>query len=188
MADKSPGSQPTSPVISRTARTAISAFLAFHLFAIVVWSMPLDSPLTQALRGHIRAYVVWIGLFQKWDMFAPDPSKLNNYVSAVITHADGQVSVWNFPRMQDLGFVDKYFKERYRKFANDNLRLDMFAPLWPDAARYVARMGNRSASPPLIVELVRHWSPVPPPDSASRAGQWSQYTFYHHLVKPEDLR
>jgi len=173
----------------RSARIAVSTFVAFHLFAIVAWCMPLDTPLTLAVRGLIRPYMVWIGLFQKWDMFAPDPSKLNNYVSAVVTHADGQTSVWNFPRMQDLGILDKYTKERYRKFANDNLRIDSFAPLWPDCARYIARMNNRTASsPPLIVELVRHWSLVPPPDGTLPAGEWRQFTFYHYLVTKEDLR
>jgi hypothetical protein len=110
------------------ARALISAFVAFNLIAIVSWCVPLESPLVSAGRSFSRPYLLWTGLFQKWDMFAPDPSKLNCYVGAQIAFRDGHTALWNFPRMENLGIVEKYFQERYRKYANDNLRLDSDAP------------------------------------------------------------
>lgn len=186
MASLSSGSKP----LSRFARIAISAFVAFHLFAIVSWCIPLDSPLTVRCRDLVRPYMVWVGLFQKWDMFAPDPSKLNNYVTAVVVYADGRASTWNFPRMAELGIFEKYRKERYRKFANDNLRLDGFAALWPDAARYIARVNNHSNNPPVRVDLVRHWSLVPPPaaNGSEQEAPWSHFTFFRYSVAPGDLQ
>jgi hypothetical protein len=129
----------------------------------------LESPLVSACGSFSRPYPLWTGLFQKWDMFAPDPSKLNCYVGAQIAFRDGRTALWNFPRMENLGIVEKYFQERYRKYANDNLRLDSDAPAWPDAARYIARLHCSAVNPP-----VRYRSIVPPPTATGvyTPGPW----------------
>jgi hypothetical protein len=177
---------PSQGEISRPIRIAITAFVVFNLFAIVSWCVPLESPLIARCRDLSLPYLRWTGLFQKWDMFAPDPSKLNNYVGAVITYRDGTRSLWNFPRMENLGFFEKYLKERYRKYANDNLRLDSNSALWPDAARYIARVNNQPSNPPITVGLVRYWSVVPPPGGEGSA-PWNQYIFFRYNVAPGDL-
>lgn len=176
---------PAAP-LSRGMRIAVTVFVAFHLFGVIAWCVPLDSPLVVRCREAIKGYMLFTGLFQKWDMFAPDPSRLNNYISATVTYRDGRTSEWDFPRMEKLGIVDKYFKERYRKYASDNLRLDTRSGLWPDAARYVARANDNPADPPVAVELIRHWSEVPPPGGAPNP--WSQFTFFKYAVRPEDVR
>jgi len=175
--------------LSRAARIAISAFVAFNLFAIVTWCVPLNSPLVALCRNLSRPYLIFTGLFQKWDMFAPDPSKLNNYVAAVITYRSGATAQWTFPRMEELGYFEKYVKERYRKYANDNLRLDSNAPIWPDATRYIARINNRPGDPPVSVALVRYWSIVPPPGPNGEEGYapWSHYAFFQYKVAAGDL-
>lgn len=183
-------SEPSRP-LSRNARIALTAFVAFHLFVIVIWSMPLDIALVVQAREAVKPYVLWTGLFQKWDMFAPDPSKLNNYVAATLTYRDGSRSEWEFPRMENLGYVDKYFKERYRKYACDNLRLDARSALWPDAARYIARLNtSNAANPPVEVDLVRHWSEIAPPGPNGEAhfSPWSEYVFYRYPVQAGDLK
>ena len=182
---------PPGSAISRPFRVAITAFIAFNLFAIVSWCVPLDSPLIARCRDLSLPYLRWTGLFQKWDMFAPDPSKLNNFLSAVILYRDGTSSVWSFPRMENLGPFEKYLKERYRKYANDNLRLDGYAAAWPDAARYIARINNnRPSNPPMLVALIRVWSIVPPPspNGEQPTADWNQYMFFRYTVAPGDLR
>jgi hypothetical protein len=177
--------------LSRNVRIGLSAFVAFHLFCIVFWCIPIDSPLIVRFRESVKPYVLWTGLFQKWDMFAPDPSKLNNYVGAILTYRDGRTAEWDFPRMENLGYVDRYFKERYRKYANDNLRIDARSALWPDAARYVARLNAADpANPPVEVALVRHWSEVPPPGAHGEPppSPWNQYVFFRYPVQPGDLK
>jgi hypothetical protein len=97
-------------------RAAISFLLAAHIVAITCWSLPITSPLIDFFRGVIRPYFVWTGLFQSWDMFAPNPKSVNSFVEAFIIHGDGKVQDWTFPRMHQLGLMYRYNTERYRKF------------------------------------------------------------------------
>jgi hypothetical protein len=174
---------------ARWPRIAVNAFVVFHLVAILAWALPLNTLLIGKTKELISPYMLWSGLFQAWDLFAPDPRSANVYVDAQVIFRDGQQRTWSFPRMEELGIVDKYFKERYRKWANDNLRMDSYAALWPDAARYVARVNADRANPPRTVRLVRHWSNIDAPGTLNRdaSAGWQQYTFYNYEVKPGDL-
>lgn len=183
------GDPAAGAVPDKLRRRLVSAFIAFNLFAITCWCVPLQSPLLSRIRSGMLPYMRWIGLFQSWDMFAPNPSNLNNYVGALVKFRDGSSRLWNFPRMENLGYVDRYFKERYRKYANDNLRLDADSALWPDAARYIARVNNQPSNPPVQVSLIRYWSVIPPPGPYGEytEGPWQQFVFYRYSVVPGDL-
>ncbi len=104
MNKKRSGSAPLQPVDPRPIplsntwkRTAISAFILFHLVVIASWCLPINSLLNDRWKQTIGPYVRWSGLFQAWDMFAPDPAKLNSYVSAEITFHDGSTRAWAVP-------------------------------------------------------------------------------------------
>jgi hypothetical protein len=171
----------------KAKRWLISAFIAFHLLAVLCWAFPSNSLLVGGVKKLVTPYMLWAGLFQSWDMFAPNPRSLNIYVTAEITYANGQRRVWEFPRMEKLGLVDRYFKERYRKWANDNLRLDENARLWPDAARYIARLNAEPGNPPVEVRLKRSWQQIPGPTSNMAAPIWFHYAFFTYRVAPGDL-
>jgi hypothetical protein len=167
---------------------AISGFLVFHIFAITCWCIPLDSPLIANFRDVIRPYMLWSGLFQGWDMFAPSPRNVNSYVEGIVIYKNGLTHTWKFPRMEKLGFPECDFKERYRKFA-ENIQNDANSALWPDIARRIARMNNNASNPPALVLLVRYWSEIKPPGpgAAYHAGPWHANIFFEYTVKPNDL-
>ena len=168
---------------------AINSFLLFHLLAITCWCIPLDSPLIANFRDLIRPYMLWSGLFQGWDMFAPSPRNINSYLEAVIIYQDGRTQTWNFPRMEKLGFSERDFKERYRKFA-ENVQNDANSALWPDVARRVARLHKNASNPPALVLLIRYWSEIKPPGTGGtyHPEPWHANIFFEYTVKPEDVR
>jgi hypothetical protein len=171
-------------------RLAISAFLLFHLIAIASWALPLNSLLNDQVRSVVRPYMLWSGLFQAWGMFAPDPMNQNIYVDAEVTFRDGSTRLLPFPRMQELGYVDRYFKERYRKFVTEYLRLDSHSALWPDAARFVARANRNPSNPPVSVRLIRSWTDIPAPsgrDWEYRPYPPKSFTFFTYQPTPGDL-
>ncbi len=172
---------------TRRGRMIVSAFILFHLVAIASFCLPFNTLLLPAAKNAVRPYMLWSGLFQSWDMFAPDPRKTNLRVGAEVTFRDGQTRAWRFPAMQELSYGGRYAKERYRKYSNDNLRLDENSALWPDAAAYIARLNYSDPSnPPVGVQLVRSWSDVALWESGGEP--WHSYMFFRYKVAPGDLR
>jgi len=169
-------------------RAAINLFLAANIAAIVCWSLPVTSPLIDSFRHVIRPYLVWIGLFQSWDMFAPAPKPVNSFVEAFIIHDDGKIQDWTFPRMHQLSLLSRYSAERYRKFV-ESFPEEKNLATWPDVARRLAWMNRGSPSPPAIVILTLHWSEIEPePGRADKPAKWHQQVFYEYKVKPMDLQ
>jgi hypothetical protein len=167
---------------------AVNVFVTFHIFAIACWCIPIDSPLIPLCRNLVRPYFLWSGLFQSWDMFAPMPKAANTYIEAIVVHNDGSRSTWTFPRMEHLGLTEKFFKERYRKFA-DNLVQDETDALRSDAARYIARMKSRPGNQVKLVILIQKWSfIVPHPDASYVPEPWEQHVLLGYGVQPEDLK
>lgn len=179
--------RPLSARASAAKRLLISAFILFHVVSLVCWSVPLSNPLTMAYRNLIRPYFLWSGLFQSWDTFAPTPKTINSYIVAIVLYRDGTTRNWPFPRMEQLSFTQRYFKERYRKYV-ENLKEDSNSALWPDAARFVARLNNTGSSPVSQVFLVRYWSNIVPRLDASYVpSPWDAHLFYAYTVQPGDL-
>ncbi len=173
---------------SKAARIGISAFLFFHIVAIACWCLPINSALMLRCRDAVRPYMLWSGLFQGWDMFAPNPRSINAFIEATMVLNDGRIKTWKFPRMEQLGFVERYYRERYRKFV-ENLQNDANAALWPDVARHIARLEDNASNPPKIVILIRYWSEIPPPTIANDHAPETLHAhiFYEYDVKREDL-
>ena len=170
-------------------RVAINVFLIFHMLAITCWSIPFAGPLVRAGRNILRPYIVSSGLFQSWDMFSPDPKAVNSYIEAVIIYKDGTSKLWTFPRMELLDVPERYVKERYRKY-EESLQNNENELLWPDAARYVARLNSDPSHPAEAVWLVVRWTDIIPPADSNGYGRgpWQVNVFYRYTVQPEDLK
>jgi hypothetical protein len=126
------------------------------------------------------------GLSQNWGMFSPNPPVANVRVEAEVVYRDGQRRVWKFPLPQDLSYTQRYFRERFRKWANDNVRFDDKSALWPDTARYIARLNNDRSNPPLFVRLIRYFAQIAPPGS-NETSPPQRDVFFTYVVKPGDL-
>jgi hypothetical protein len=173
--------------LDRAKRVAINLFLGFHILFIACWCLPLNTPLLTLARNLVRPYFVWAGLFQSWDTFAPTPWLANSYVEAIVVYQDGSRQIWSFPRMEQLGLSQRYFKERYRKFS-ENLQNDKNDALWPDVARYIARANSTMRNPAKTILLVQVSSVMVPGAEASyRPEPWDQHVLYGYGVKPKDL-
>lgn len=94
--------------------------------------------------------------------------------------------------MEKLGPIEKMFKEKYRRWTNDCVADEAKPFLWPDAARYVARLHRNATKQPAEVSIVRHWTWIPAPDKGlgvplSTADD-GQSVLYVGKISPEDLK
>ena len=136
--------------------------------AVLAWcftSAGSPLPMHRLVRSKLAGYMGWSGLWQGWTMFAPNPPMVNSYLEAEIAFDDGTDAIWVFPRMDRLGYFERYWKERYRKWAHERLmRFGRPDPMLCDAAaRFAARQAARPGRRAQTVNLVRYWSDVPHP-------------------------
>ncbi|MGC2398914.1 MAG: hypothetical protein WA510_03995 [Acidobacteriaceae bacterium] len=165
-------------------RGAISAFILFHLVAIACVAIPAKT--LAGAKDLFMPYMRWSGLFQSWDMFAPEPQSVDSYLKAVVITRDHHIKVWSFPRMEELSLFQKFRKERYRKFA-EVLPQPQFAPLWPDVASHVARFFNSPADPPEKILLIQFQTKIGA-DSREPEPTARPNVFYDDYLQPGDLK
>jgi len=180
-------SQPANAENASFLRGTISIFILFNVVAILSWSIPLSVfPLPQ-VKEIVRPYLLWTGLFQSWDFFAPNPRPVNSYIQAVAVTQDHHMRVFNFPRMEQLSYGKRYREERYRKFA-EVLCDSRYAALWPDVARHVARLLNNSTDPPQLVILMKFQAPIRYGVTPAQEPVPKPEFFYEYYVSGEDLQ
>lgn len=183
MSDDTPsGVAPRSP-LRIAGGVLLRIWLAFHLFAIVSWSIPpapravmngrqeprlpeylllwndryaRPSPLNGFQQSAVSHYLLFTGFWQVWDMFAPDPATVDLWCDAVVQFKNGEIVRYQYSRMYLLSPFEKYFKERYRKYY-ERATEPGWAFLWPQFAQRIALECHRdSANPPVKVWLRRH--------------------------------
>jgi len=169
-------------------RIAINLFLLFHLTTIFCWAMPFNTRLVYGVKPMIAPYMIWSGLAQGWNLFAPNPLAMNNRMEAQVTYRDGQTAIWRFPQPQDYGYIKRYFLERPHKFSLDSLLNDKPGILRPDAARYIARENNtKPNNPPVKIVLIGYRSKIAPPNSGLPEPWTSEHLFTYNVL-PGDLK
>ncbi len=170
---------------SSLLRFLISAFILWQLLMITFWLMP-PSATQQLLYKPLHSYLWMVGCDQNWNMFSPNPSDLDVYMSAQITYQNGTQKTWVFPRMHSLGILAKYQQERFRKFI-ENAHLDVHSAVWPYVAKFAARANNNqpTTNPVVHVELIRTWQVIPAPPMTPT--NYTSYTFYRADYPPGSL-
>jgi hypothetical protein len=146
-------------------RLAISAFLVFHLTATLAWVIP-DSPLKQCLMPVFRPYMLPLGLWQSWWIFAPDPMGETAVLESEVIDARGMRHIYEFPRVADLPWWKKLPRFRHPKFTC-NLMLEEYATQRQFTGRYVLRqMGLPPEAYPVRLSLYCQIKAPPPPGQA----------------------
>lgn len=145
------------------------------------------SPPTRVVGGAMRAYLLPTGMWQYWDMFAPNPSNLDVWVDAEVVFQDGTAKVHAYPRMAKLSIPMKYVQERFRKFL-ERAHAENYQYAWPTFAQRIALSEFEDpANPPVSVTLRRHFREVQPPGQPTPA-TYREYLYFTHTVDLKALR
>ena len=92
----------------------------------MVWNVP-NSPLRQRLVPAFEPYMLPLGLWQSWWMFAPDPMRVTAVLDAEVIDAHGMRHVYEFPRVAELPWWQKLPRFRHSKFTC-NLMFEEYRP------------------------------------------------------------
>lgn len=174
---------------ARIYKCTVTAGILAYAWAVLLWMIP-DNPSRNRLIQPLRPIVMYLGLWQSFVVFSPNPRPYNLSVTAEIKYDDGSVSTWHYPRMDQLSYFDRIQKERYRKYGLEHLAADKDKYLRPDFARYLARMHATPGKHPVEISLIRHWVQILPPAQGmgkQLAPHLRHYTFFTYKVKEGDL-
>ena len=147
-------------------RWVTSAFVIFHLSALAMWTMPQC-----AIKARCQApyfyYVLPLGLWQWWAIFAPEPIKNTMVLDAEVVDAKGMRYTYEFPRLADLTWWQKFPRYRNCKFTS-NMLVEEYKTQRTFTARHAVRELIKEhrldeESFPLGVCLYTQATQMPPP-------------------------
>ncbi len=146
-------------------RLGVSAFVAFHVSAISVWTLP-DCAIKERTRPIFRYYVLPTGMWQWWAIFAPDPIKNTLELSVEVVDAKGLRHMYEFPRLRDMPWWRKALYYRQPKFVA-NMGIEELMAVRPFVTRYAVRELDLSPqSFPVTASLFYRIETTPPPGSS----------------------
>lgn len=158
------------PFWLKVRKPVITAFILFNFYLILLVFMR-DTLLAEKLLQPFDRYVIFFGIHQAFNVFAPSPRQNNNHVLASITYADGSTQIHALHRLERVPLFQKLFVERHRKFLSDNVTSGRFPFLYDDIARYIARRHNElPGNPPAVVSLYSYTCSIPPMENGLNAG------------------
>jgi hypothetical protein len=145
-------------------RVVISAFVIFHLSALMIWTMP-NCAIKAQFQSPYRFYMLPLGLWQWWAIFAPDPLRASLTLNAEIIDAKGMRHEYPFTRLADLSWWQKIPRYRHCKFSG-NMAAEEYAKHREFTARHAVRQLNMDPEAfPVWVSLYLELKDAPPPGS-----------------------
>ncbi|WP_165222351.1 hypothetical protein [Aquisphaera insulae] len=154
-------------------RLIVSAFLLFHLTATAVWNVP-NSPIGKQLIPVFRPYMLPLGLWQSWWMFAPNPMGSTAEMEAEVIDAQGMRHLWEFPRVAQLAWWQKVPLFRHPKYTCNMLAPECGAQREFTARHAVRRLNLQAESFPVHATLMCRFREPPPPGQTSQTSPRSR--------------
>jgi hypothetical protein len=142
-------------------RLAISAFVVFHLLGLILWTIP-PSHIKESCVAPFRYYMLPLGIWQWWAIFAPDPICDTTVLNAEVLDAKGIRQIYEFPRLADLPWWRKIPRYRNPKFTNNMMNAEYLKQRTFTARHAVRQLGLGPESFPLWVSLYCEIKPSPP--------------------------
>lgn len=156
-----------------------NTFIVFLLLTMAKPHLPLEAKFLSTIYYPINKLEGLIGTNQKWNMFSPNPTRLDAYVLGQVEYDDGSSDSYDFNKPIGLNIFQKYlYGEKYRKFVSEHLRTDNKSFLWADGAQFVVTKleAKNSNKKPTKVTLTRFWSETP---------NWNKHFMKHGEAKPQ---
>lgn len=150
----------------------------------------------EKMKGKMIAPGAPIGMRQAWRLFGPELRVINWHTLVLIEFADGTVKAREFPRMEKLSLVERFFREKERSILGDRIAFHVYKRFWPSVARYMARANSApdSKNPPVKVTFVFQSAPIPKPDPDhwvfrdSMPDHINRQVYFVYEVEPQDLQ
>lgn len=135
-------------------KKVINLAIISYLGLIALHGLPLDSLLFRTLKGKTAPFVVGVGMWQGWNMFAPNPLRSDTYIFARLYFKDGSFITKNVEVDLEDNFLKPFREVRWTKWAKDNVRQEDYKSLWEPALRYMVAKYGTAKNPVMKAQLL----------------------------------
>jgi hypothetical protein len=133
-------------------RSIISAFVLFHVSAVSVWLMP-NSMIKDRCIPAFEFYMLPLGIWQWWGIFAPDPIRNTTVLEAEVVDAKGMRQIHEYTRLADKSWWERVPYYRHPKFTG-NMTSPEYVKHREFTARHAVRqLGLKEDAFPVVVSL-----------------------------------
>jgi hypothetical protein len=147
----------------RFFKIIISLFIVVHVGLTIAFLSPENIAFRRAITDASEGAWKFAGLWQGWALFAPEIRHSNSHCIALLTFADGSSTQWPLPRFDQMNLLEKYQKDKFRKWSGDNAPWDRYSEFWPGLARYIGRLHFQDGNRPVSCTLLMYSSDIPEP-------------------------
>jgi hypothetical protein len=171
---------------------ALSCVIAFYLYQAIASISP-DSSLKEAITDPVKNYWNFVGLTQNWALFSPIIRNINYHAATTITFENGEILLWQLPRMDRLDLYQRFRLEKFRKWDVDSLPWPDYKSFWPDFARCAGRLYYSPTNKPKQCSLFYEYTEIPPAsdhltDRYELPVHNKPVTVFTYFFKPEDFK
>jgi hypothetical protein len=126
-----------------------------------------DCAIKDRFINPYRYYVLPLGIWQWWAVFAPDPLRETRVLEAEVIDAKKLIHVYEFTKIADLSWNEKLTRYRNPKFTDNMLTGGEYGKHREFTARHAVRqLGLKENSFPLSVSLYVKVRDTPPAGTA----------------------
>ena len=146
---KAPCERPVLPLEQQATRQQILSFkgqlsvsILSNIFILVYvvyawsWHSPKDS-FSKRMVDKASPFIMWLGLWHSWKMFAPRPTLVNHRLIIELVHANRRKTIVEETSFVGLSRWSAFLNSRERKYEN-NLAGSDFKFHWDALCRYAA--------------------------------------------------
>src|SRR5262249_34397528 len=138
-------------------RLLIRSWTALLLFLLLVEALPTFFGWQARLRADLDTLIDGLGLWQgQWELFGPEPDKINVDLVADIEFDDGKVVHWRTPDPQSFNFWQKLRYFRWMEYT-DGVRLDANHSAWAGLADYLLHSIKHPSGQAIAAKRVLLW-------------------------------
>lgn len=146
----------------RLRTVVINGLIAIVLAVLAIDTLP---QVPAAVHDALRPWLIRLGVDQgAWNLFAPEPDRLNMRLSAEVTYRDGEKRTWRGPVWKDASAWQKWVGHRHLEWF-DHITAQTSQPVWEPWCRHLARQARPDfpeADRGALVRVLYHEAEIPP--------------------------
>ena len=130
-------------------------------FAIASIQVLPEGPLKERMLNPIEPLISAFGLRQRWNLFAPDLIRVNQYSTCLITFKDGSLMLYEWSRLEKKPVAERFADQKVRRFVTEFLARPRNKDYWPGIARFFVAAREHPGQKVEKIEFIFNFAPVP---------------------------